>query len=147
MRHISKTFTSIKYLSLIEPRLLKSLFKPQELSTSDWANYFKPREPVIEMTDAYVQPAPFGDFSAKLRDMEEKQRLLKDRILLIGQTLVEEREKTFKEIQEMKKSMLLMKEDSSRIKELLERVTEQLNNVARKEEVAIVQRQLDLIRK
>ena len=103
--------------------------------------------PIIKMADIYAQPSQSPDIAAKLRDMEEKQRLLKDRILLIGQTLVEEREKTFKEIREMKKSMLLMKEDSSRIKELLERVTEQLNNVARKEEVAIVQRQLDLIRK
>ena len=147
MRHISKTFTSIKYLSLIEPRLLKSLFKPQELSTSDWANYFKPREPVIEMTDAYVQPAPFGDFSAKLRDMEEKQRLLKDRVLLIGQSLVEQREKSFAEIQEMKRTLMLIKDESDRIKELLERVTEQLNSVARKEELAAIQRQIDLMRK
>ena len=33
----------------------------------------------------------------KLRDIEEKQRLLKDRLLLLGQTHIEEREKTFSE--------------------------------------------------
>jgi len=72
---------------------------------------------------------------------------LKERVLLIGQSLIGERDKTFKEIQEMKKSFIKIKDENNRIKELLERVTEQLNNVARKEELLIIQRQLDLLRK
>ena len=101
---------------------------------------------VYKMADAYAQPYSSVDPMSKLRDMEEKQRLLKDRILLIGQSLVEERERNFREIQEMKKSLVLMKDENERIKELLERVTEQLGNIARKDELAILQRQIDLIR-
>ena len=101
----------------------------------------------IKMADIYTQPAPSVDLASKLRDMEEKQRLLKDRVLLIGQSLIEQREKSFDDIQEIKKTLMLLQDESSRIKELLERVTEQLNSVARKEELAIIQRQLDLIRK
>lgn len=88
-----------------------------------------------------------SDPSSNIRDLEEKQRLLKDRILLIGQSLIEEREKNFKEIQEVKKSLVIIKEENIRIKELLERITEQINSLARKEEVMTIQRQLDLIRK
>ena len=99
------------------------------------------------MAEAYVQQ-PISPYpSGKMRYIEEKQRLLKDRILLIGQSLIEERDRTFKELQELKKTVISVKEDNDRIKELLERVVEQLNGVARKEELAIVQRQLDLIRK
>ena len=99
------------------------------------------------MAEAYAQQPIPSDSSNKIRDVEEKQRLLKDRVLLIGQSLIEERDRTFKEIQELKKTVLSVKEDNDRIKELLERVVEQLNNVARKEELSIIQRQLDLIRK
>lgn len=99
------------------------------------------------MADAYVQPTSQSDAAAKLRDLEEKQRLLKDRVLLIGQSLIDERDKNFHELQELKKTVLIIKDESARIKELLERITEQLNNVARKEEVKILQRQIDLMRK
>lgn len=99
------------------------------------------------MVEQYQQPFQNPDLSSKIRDLEEKIRLLKDRILLIGQSLIEERDKNFKEIQEMKKSSIKIAEDNKRLKELMERVTEQLNNTIRKEELLILQKQLDLIRK
>ena len=92
------------------------------------------------------QEVQYQDFS-RIRDVEERVRLLKDRALLIGQTLVDEREKTSKEILEIKKSLMIMKEENTRIKEVLERVTEQLGNVSRKDELIILQRQFDLLRK
>lgn len=88
-----------------------------------------------------------ADPFAKIRDMEEKQRLVKDRILLLAQTQIEEREKTFSDLQELKKTVLVLKEENIRIKELFQRITEQINNAARKEELAILQRQFDLFRK
>lgn len=90
-----------------------------------------------------------SDYSeqTRVRDLEERQRLLKDRILLIGKTVVSDRDKNFKDIQEMKSSLLGLKEDVARIKELIQRMSEQLNQTARKEEVMIIQRQLDLLRK
>ena len=86
------------------------------------------------------------DMGTRLRDLEEKHRLLRDRILLIGQTLMKEREKNSKDLQEVKRSLIILQEESVRIRELLERVTEQLQEVARKEEVMILQRQFDLFR-
>ena len=89
----------------------------------------------------------FSDLNTRIRDIEEKQRLLKDRTLIIGSALVEEREKTFQEIQEMKKTIAEIKEENFRLREILQRVTEQLSNTARKADFEILQRQLDILRK
>ncbi len=86
------------------------------------------------------------DLNTQLRDIEEKQRLLKDRVLLIGQTLIEEREKNFKEVQALKKDLISVKAENTRMKEFVQRITEQLSSTARKEDFMILQRQLDLIR-
>ena len=89
----------------------------------------------------------FSDLNTRLRDIEEKQRLLKDRVLLIGKNLVEEREKTIKDVQDLKFSVFGLQKETQSMKELLQRITEQLNSAARKEELMILQRQFDLFRK
>ncbi len=86
------------------------------------------------------------DVNTRIRDLEEKQRLLKDRLLLIGQTLVEEREKNFSDIQEMKKSISILKKDNERMKQLLEKSIEELSKTAKRAELEIIQRQLDIMR-
>ncbi len=35
-----------------------------------------------------------GDMNSKVRSLEERQKILKDRLLLIGQNLIEMKEKT-----------------------------------------------------
>lgn len=110
-------------------------------------NIFKPPYRIKNMAEDYQQlQSPQFDVTAKIRDMEEKQRLLRERIMLMGKTLIEERDKTFKELQEIKKTLTKVKEENTRIKELLERVGEQLNNSPRREELMIIQRQLDMLR-
>ena len=88
-----------------------------------------------------------SDINTRIRDLEDKQRLLKERVFLIGDTLVEERSKTFLDIQEIKKTMLKMKEEQLKMKEMLQRVLEQIDNLARKEEFLMLQRQFDMFRK
>ena len=91
--------------------------------------------------------APDSDNISKTRDLEEKVRLLKDRILLIGRSLVEERDKNLKEIQEMKTLLIKMQEENIRMKEVVQRIIEQLESTARKEDLMILQRQFDIFRK
>lgn len=92
-----------------------------------------------------VQDPSIGT-STSLRDIEEKTRLMRDRILLLGQSVIEEREKNFKDIQEMKGAIIKLKEDVLRLKELMQRMAEQITQAARKDELMILQRQLDLLR-
>ena len=89
----------------------------------------------------------FSDINTHLRDIEEKQRLLKDRVLLIGKNLVEEREKSMKEMNDMKKSLVRLEKENLSLKDMIQRIMEQLDNTARKEELSILQRQFDIFRK
>ncbi|MBS3091329.1 hypothetical protein J4217_02685 [Candidatus Pacearchaeota archaeon] len=89
---------------------------------------------------------PYQDTIFRLKDFEEKQNLLKDRLLLIGNALVDERDKNFSRVQEIKKEVMALKEDMSKIKDFLQKMSEQLSNLARKEELMILQRQFDLFR-
>lgn len=88
----------------------------------------------------------FGDINTRLRDIEEKQRLLKERTVLIGKNLISEREQTFTEIQDMKKSTIHLQQEVSRLHAVLQKVLEQLSETARREELAIIQRQIDMLR-
>jgi len=81
------------------------------------------------------------EFNTKLRDMEEKQRLLKERVLLIGQNLVEARESLEKEVIQLKLFVEDMKKDLDKIKIAIIRVSEELDKKARKSELEILQKQ------
>jgi len=98
------------------------------------------------MEEVYSQQLA-QDANGRLRDIEEKQRLLKDRVLLIGKSFVEDREQILGELREMKKNVVIMQKENERLKELMRNVTEQLSHSARKEEVEILRRQVDLMRK
>lgn len=114
-----------------------------------YTNYFKPlhlKLNKVKMEGEYQDQQYSFDANARLRDLEEKQRLLKERIFLLGKGLIEERDSTFKDIQEMKKTIILLKEENLRMKEFIQRIVEQLSTVARKEELMILQRQFDLFR-
>ena len=86
----------------------------------------------------------FVDVNTRLKDIEERQRLLKDRLLLIGKNIIEDRDSMFAELQEVKKNMLKMKEENLKMQEFFKRIVDQLSDSARKEEVLMLQRQLDL---
>lgn len=88
----------------------------------------------------------FADLNTRIRDLEEKQRLLKDRMLLISESFVKERDKNFKEIQDMKKFTEGLKLENGRLKELLLRISEVIDKTARREELMILQRQFDIFR-
>ena len=88
----------------------------------------------------------FSDINTRIRDLEEKQRLLKDKLLLVGDGFVKERDRNFQDIQELKKVVVKLEEDNKRLKDLLMRISELIDKTARKEELSILQRQFDLFR-
>ena len=102
--------------------------------------------PMEEYGDFQNYQDPNPDLSMRIKDIEERQRLLKDRTLLIGQNLVDEREKSFAEKKKKKKEMIVLKEESLKMKEFLQRLSEQISDMARKEELMILQRQFDMFR-
>jgi len=76
-----------------------------------------------------------------IKSLEEKQRFLKDRLLLIGQNLIEIKEETSEDILKLKKEIELIKQTLERIKPFLETISSELSKFARKEDLEILRKQ------
>ena len=86
----------------------------------------------------------YADINGRIKDIEEKQRLMRDRMLLIGKNIIEDRESIMNELQELKKSLFKTREENIKIQDFLKKVANQLSESARKEELLMLQRQIDL---
>jgi len=85
------------------------------------------------------------EFGTRLNEIEEKQRLVKDRVLLIGENLVASKEEVDKETIEIKKQLSQIDFEIKSIKQLNKRIISELNNFARKSEVEILERQFKML--
>jgi DNA polymerase III delta prime subunit len=81
------------------------------------------------------------DINTKIRDLEEKNRMLKDRLLLIGQNLIEIKEKTNSDLLEIKKDFEIMKRNMERLISFLETASAEFSKFARKEDLEILSKQ------
>ena len=77
----------------------------------------------------------------RVRDLEEKQRTLKDRLLLIGQNLIDLREKHTQSILEIKKELEIIKNNMERLTSFLETASSEFSKFARKEDLEILAKQ------
>ena len=91
--------------------------------------------------EGYDSGQGYDDSSIRVRDLEEKQRLLKDRLLLIGQNLIEIREKTNEDLLEIKKDIEIIKQNMSRMISFLEMASSEFSKFARKEDLEILSKQ------
>lgn len=82
-----------------------------------------------------------NDSTMKVRDLEEKQRIMKDRVLLIGENLVEMREETQEKILEMKKDLEDLKQKVTRITSFIETISGEFSKFAKKEDLEILAKQ------
>ena len=85
---------------------------------------------------------PFiGEVGVRLRDVEERQKILKDRILLIGQNLIDFKEKISSEVTDLKKDLEIMKQDVKRMKDFLDSLANETSNFARHSDLEVLQKQ------
>lgn len=77
----------------------------------------------------------------KLKDIEERYRVLKDRTLLIGQNLIEMKENSDKKILEIKKDIEVLKNNMQRLIAFIETSSEEFSKFARKEDLDILYKQ------
>lgn len=89
-----------------------------------------------EQTNDYLT-----DVNIKLRDIEEKQNLIKDRIILIGENLISEKEETEQDIVGLKTQMKNLENEIKKIKLAIQQLIESQENFARKGELAILENQ------
>ena len=82
-----------------------------------------------------------NEVNLKMRDLEEKQRILKRRVLLIGQNLIDSKEKNNSDILELKKSMEEIKISLSRVTSFIKEISGEMQNFAKKDDLEILSKQ------
>ena len=83
----------------------------------------------------------WSDMSVRFRDLEEKNKMLKDRLLLVGQNLIETKEKTASDILEIKQELEVIKKNMERLVSFLETASGEFSKFARKEDLEILTKQ------
>jgi len=89
----------------------------------------------------------------KIRDLEEKQGILKDRLLLLGRNIIEIKEKNIQNNLEIKKEMQILRQNTEKMISFIESLSGEISKFAKKEDVEILVKQakmfqpLDFVRK
>lgn len=83
----------------------------------------------------------YSDASLKIRDLEEKQRALKERLILFGENLLELKEKTASDIVEIKKELHEITEILNRLRSFTESLSSEVSGFAKKEDLEILSKQ------
>ncbi len=94
--------------------------------------------------DQYTQTDYLSDINVKLRDLEERQNLIRDRILLVGENLIEEKDQGDEEIGELKNNIKAIIRDISKMKLVIQRLIESQENLARKTELQTLEKQFKM---
>jgi archaellum component FlaC len=83
----------------------------------------------------------YNDLGVQLKDIEERQRVLKDRTLLISKNLLEIKQNQNKEIIEIKNKLETLRQVTERIKSFLETLSSEIPKFAKKTDVEILAKQ------
>tara|TARA_Y100000310_G_scaffold150995_1_gene150509 strand:+ start:2645 stop:2983 length:339 start_codon:yes stop_codon:yes gene_type:complete len=85
----------------------------------------------------YAEP----NTNMRMKDLEEKQNILRERLLLIGKNLIEVKEGTNEKLLEMKKELETLKYETEKIKSFLEIIPGEFSKFAKKEDLEILAKQ------
>jgi hypothetical protein len=97
-----------------------------------------------EQSDQYNINALLSEFGTRLNEIEEKQRLIKDRVLLIGKNLISTKEELQKKDLEFKTRIKTMEFEINALKQLNKRIITELGNYAKKPQLEILERQMKM---
>ena len=86
----------------------------------------------------------FTDVNVKLRDIEEKQNLIRDRLILIGENLIAEKEETENDTLKIKDLIKGMLDEIKNLKLIVQRLIESQDNFARRSQLENLERQFKM---
>ena len=90
-------------------------------------------------------PAPnpiFNELNTRLRENEERNKLLRERVLLLGKNLIEIKQESEKEIKEIKKENSELKKEIGRIIKINEAIVNEIDKFAKKDDMFLIERML-----
>ena len=91
--------------------------------------------------DIYNYEDSYGDIFVRINDLEEKQRNLKNRLILVGQNLIDFKQETSQKITEIKKQIEIMKNNLEKTTSIIESLASEFPKFAKKEDVEILAKQ------
>jgi len=97
-----------------------------------------------EYNPANEVSALLSDFNIRLRDVEEKQNLIKERALLIGENLISLRTETDLEIASIKNNLTELNQELKKIRLTLSRVLDKQEEFAKKSQLDILKNQFKM---
>lgn len=83
-----------------------------------------------------------SDFNTRLRDIEEKSRIVKQRVSLIGNNLLDSKDELEQEIQELKTKQNEITKSLENLKTLINNILDEHDNIVRKDEIIPIERML-----
>ena len=83
-----------------------------------------------------------SDFNTRLRDLDERNKLIRDRVLLLGKNLISSRQELEDELIEIKKENLEIKKDQNKIKKVSNSLLSEFNKFVKKDEIILLERML-----
>lgn len=84
------------------------------------------------------------DMNSRVRDLEGKYNMLRDRVLIINQNMVEEYKKTLNELRVVNSDIKDIKKEMFQIKEALRHLVQEIDFFARKEDVKLLEKYINL---
>jgi len=98
----------------------------------------------ISQTPQDPTTALLSEFGTRLTEIEEKQRLIKDRLLLIGENLISTKEDIEEQNLEFKTQLKNAESEIKSLRQIITRIVRELGNLARKPEVETLSRQVKM---
>ncbi len=83
-----------------------------------------------------------ADFNTRLRDLEERNKLVKNRTLLLGKNLITTREQITSEIDQLRNQSNKIQKDLEKLTSLVKSILSETRNFVRKDEVIVLERML-----
>ena len=83
-----------------------------------------------------------SDFNTRLRDLDERNKLIRERVLLLGKNFISSRQETENELIEIKKENQEIKKDVSKIKKISINLLSEFNKFVKREEIILIERML-----
>jgi hypothetical protein len=94
------------------------------------------------------EPQDYSEFlssiGVKIRDIEEKENILKDRVLLIGENLISQKNDLDQELIEIKAKLLELESEIKRARLTMQGIVEGSDNFVRRNEFEILKRQFEM---
>lgn len=83
-----------------------------------------------------------SDFNTRLKDTEERNRAIRERVLLLGKNLISSKEDIAEELEKLKKETRETKKDLKELKSISKSILEETNSFVRRDEIILIERML-----